>query len=249
MGMTRRAVLSGGIAAGAAVAGTWFLREEKEARAEDDREEARVDTNALAPPIMRRAAWGANEALRKPVEHYDTTVEKLVVHHTGTGNDVADWGAAVREIYEFEVANGFTDISYNFLIDPTGVVYEGRWARDYADAAVPDGEDAKARAVRGGHAFAHNPRSIGFALLGDYNAVEPSAAAIDALVRLLGWKCARWDLDPLGTGRYVPTSGSASDLPTIYPHTSVTATECPGSNVVATMDELRNRTAAFLASS
>src|SRR5258708_3800452 len=42
------------------------------------------------PPIVTRAQWGCNEALRKPGQSYNTVVEKIVVHHTVTPNNPPD---------------------------------------------------------------------------------------------------------------------------------------------------------------
>ena len=48
--------------------------------------------NWPVPPIVTRAQWGANEALRKAGLSFDQTVTKLVVHHTGTPNTITDRG-------------------------------------------------------------------------------------------------------------------------------------------------------------
>src|SRR5205823_14115989 len=42
--------------------------------------------NYPVPPIVTRAQWGCNEALRKPGQSYNSVVEKIVVHHTVTPN-------------------------------------------------------------------------------------------------------------------------------------------------------------------
>jgi hypothetical protein len=193
-----------------------------------------------APEIVTRAAWGADEG-RRGAAQYDGAVEKFVIHHTGTHNGVADWSAQVRQIYEYETSNGYSDIAYHFLVDPNGRVYEGRWSRPGGF----DGEDAHGRPVRGGHARGHNPRTIGIALLGNHVEVPPTEAALDALVGLLAWKCARWNVDPRGSGPYAG-SGGVSHLPNIVAHGQVRATECPGPLLNHLLPELRERTAARL---
>ena len=97
--------------------------------------------------------------------------------------------------------------------------------------------------TRGGH----NPRTIGVALLGDYTAREPSDAALTALVEVLAWKCARWNLDPQGESAYVLASGDTQTLPTIVPHGQIRATECPGPHLDRLVPDLRTRTAVALA--
>ncbi|MFN7929681.1 MAG: hypothetical protein U0Y68_17395 [Blastocatellia bacterium] len=59
----------------------------------------------------------------------------LLVHHTANANTATDWAAVVRAIWSFHIfTNGWSDIGYNYLIDPN-VIYEGAgaaitcWAR------------------------------------------------------------------------------------------------------------------------
>ena len=58
-----------------------------------DRGAVRTQLNWPPPPIVTRAQWGCNEALRKPGQSYNTVVEKIVVHHTVTPNNPADSAA------------------------------------------------------------------------------------------------------------------------------------------------------------
>ncbi|HEX5097519.1 MAG TPA: peptidoglycan recognition family protein [Acidimicrobiia bacterium] len=202
-----------------------------------------VGDRRLAPDIIRRAQWGADEA-RRGIAEYDAVIEKIVVHHTGTENKVASWVDQVRRIYENEVASDYRDIAYHYLVDPKGRIYEGRWARKYAADDPPDGEDERGWNVRGGHALRHNPRALGIALLGDYTKVAPTDRALDAILDVLAWKCARWHIDPVGETPYCATDGTVETLPNIVPHGQVRVTECPGPYLERALDELRDRTAA-----
>ena len=198
----------------------------------------------LGVHIVRRAEWGADESRRSGIPAYDTAVEKIVLHHTGTTNGLTDWAAQVRQIFEYETGLGYKDIAYHYLVDPNGTIYEGRWARDFPAGSTPDAEDAQGQLVRGGHALDHNSRTIGIALIGDYRFVAPSEAALASIVALLAWKCRRWQIDPLGTSQYM---GGAS-LPNICGHNSVRVTECPGPLLDQLLPSLRERTAAALGS-
>jgi len=82
--------------------------------------------NWPVPSIVTRAQWGANEALRRAGQSYDTTVQKLIVHHTASPNTVTDFAALCRGILSFETSGEYIDIAYNWLIDPHGRIYEGR---------------------------------------------------------------------------------------------------------------------------
>ena len=117
--------------------------------------------------------WEANEALRRKAT-YDARVERIVVHHTATWPSDLDFPAHVRKIYENEIASGYRDIAYHLLIDPNGVIYEGRWARNVEAGETPDGENSRGRSIRGGHARRNNDRTLGFAIIGDYSGVSPT---------------------------------------------------------------------------
>lgn len=198
------------------------------------------------PPIVTRAQWGADETKRKHQTAYDNRVHKIVVHHTATPNNVSDWAGQVRNIYDDEIARGYSDMPYHFLIDPNGAIYEGRWARDYPAGETPNGEDAQGRSVQGGHAQAHNKRTLGIALLGTYSGAPPPTAAIDALVGVLVWKCARWGIAPTEASSFRDDDGDTQILPNIVPHSQLKATECPGLATIDLLDDLRARTAAAI---
>ena len=96
-----------------------------------------VYSGALAPflgppPIIPRAAWGADEGYRfdetgeiwppeyQPVAH-------IIVHHTDTVS-FQDPVVAIRSIYYYHaVVRGWGDIGYNYLVDFMGHIYEGRF--------------------------------------------------------------------------------------------------------------------------
>ena len=200
-----------------------------------------------APPIIARAQWGANEHLRQPGQIYNANVAKIIVHHTGTPNDITDYGALARGIYTNELNNGYIDIAYNWLIDPLGHIYEGRWAQNYAPGAVHSGE-LKFHNVQGAHALYFNVDTIGIGLMGDYSQIDPSPAMISALLTLMTWKCARWGIDPLGSSAYVNSNGSrVTGLENICGHRDTYATACPGSTVEAMLPNLRAQVAARVA--
>jgi hypothetical protein len=251
--LTRRALMGGGIAAGALLAlKPWRHGRGAAAAVPTDPAAAAGGTGAGAAPgagleIVPRAAWGANEARRGPAE-YDGAVEKLVVHHTAIDDGSGNWARQVREIYESEITNGYRDIAYHYLVDPNGRIYEGRWARTYPAGVAANGEDAHGHSVRGGHTRGHNPRTLGVALLGNYNHAVPSDAALGALVDLLVWKCARWKIDPQGATKYANAHGGHETFANIVSHGHLRPTQCPGAHLDALVPNLRASTARALAS-
>ena len=247
--LTRRAALQLGAGAGAAaVVAPYLARLPGSARAFDI-SDARPAFAAVkdwpVPPIVTRAQCQANEALRKPGQIYDSTVVKFVVHHTGTPNDVTDYAGLCRGILANETSGEYIDIAYNWLIDPNGLIYEGRWARDYPAGKPHTGENGGAN-VRGAHAIYNNAHTIGIALMGTYDTIDPPAAMIESLVTLLSWKCARWGIDPLGRGSFLATNGVVENIYNICGHRDTSATDCPGQRVEPMLPAIRVKVASRL---
>src|SRR5437879_4018889 len=87
-----------------------------------------------------------------PPEFYP--IQKLICHHTATQNRDPDPAATIRSIYYYHaVTQTWGDIGYNFLVDESGRIYEGRYSRPYPTGAYPTGEDATGKGVTGAHAY------------------------------------------------------------------------------------------------
>ncbi len=192
----------------------------------------RTLAEAGAPPIIARAAWGADEAMRRRDALVASGLRLAVIHHTATANDYSPEQSAgiVRSIYEYHVLhNGWNDIGYAFLIDRYGQIFEGR----------AGGIDLP---VVGAHARGFNTGSAGIALIGNGSLEGVTAAQRASLVQLLTWRLDLAHIDPLG--RVTLTSGGNSqyragesvDLRTISGHRDLDATSCPGDLVAADLD-------------
>ncbi len=158
---------------------------------------------------MPRLSWGADESIRRGPPTYAPAVRFAIVHHTAGRNDYsrAEAAAIVKGIQLFHVqGNGWNDIGYNFLVDRFGTIYEGRFG----------GID---RNVVGAHALGFNTGSVGIALLGTYGDTKPSAAAQDAIARLIAWRLDLAHVDPTssltfvsgGSERYASGSPGAAE--------------------------------------
>jgi len=238
---SRRLLIGGGLAAGAAL--PLLSKVSLGGAAPATRSRFTTRDGWPAPWVISRAEWGANESLRigKPGADFDSTIKKLVVHHTATPNNPADPKATIRSIYQYHLSTEYLDIAYQYLIDQHGNIYEGRWSKDLAPGERPNGEDRQGRQVRGAHSTNTNTQTIGIALIGTFtNAVGPSPAAIESLVTLLAWKCARWGIDPLGAGQYL----DGRTFPNISGHRDTSSSACPGDSLHAALPEIRNRVAA-----
>ncbi len=186
-----------------------------------------------APPIITRAQWGADEALRGHGPDF-APIRRAIVHHTVTATNEPDPAGRVRAIYHYHVVNRrWSDIAYNFLVDGAGRIYEGRWARSYGPGQVHDGEDGGGHGVIGSHARGHNTGSLGIAVLGTYDGhTGPTDAALNAVAVLVAWKLGPRGVDPRAPGAFVG-------------HRDVTSTGCPGDGVHQRLPELRDRAAAL----
>jgi hypothetical protein len=191
------------------------------------------------PPIITRAQWGCNEALRKPGQSYDSVVEKIVVHHTVTPNDPSDPAAVVRSVYEYNVSGVYIDIAYHMLIDQHGQIYEGRWAQNYPPGAAHIGENSARQSVQGAATLGHNPRTFAVAMLGTFTDILPTPEAMSTLTTILTWKCARWGIDPLASTAYVNSEGGVEVFPDIIGHRSVVPTICPGDPIIGRLSSIR----------
>lgn len=191
-------------------------------------------TEVGAPPIVSRLAWGANESIRRAPPVYAPAVRFAIVHHTAGRNEYtrAEAPAIVRAIQLFHVqGNGWNDIGYNFLVDRFGTIYEGRFG----------GID---RNVVGAHAMGFNTGSVGIALIGSYGDTAPSAAAREAIARLLAWRLDLAHVDPTGlltllsSGSERYPRGVPVTLRAVSGHRDTGLTECPGDELYARLDEL-----------
>ncbi|MGW6056410.1 FG-GAP-like repeat-containing protein [Streptomyces sp. NPDC055189] len=196
------------------------------------------------PPMISRAAWGADESQVEDPPEYIDKVKAVFVHHTVGTNDYscAQSAALVRGIMAYHVeTEGWNDLGYNFLVDKCGQVFEGRGG----------GTDLP---VRGAHTYGFNGESAGIAVLGDFEgdpatnkpAGKPTRAALESVSRVAAWKLGQYEGDPSGkvtltaaddTG--VWKKGDTPSLNTISGHRDGFATACPGKNLYSKLGEIR----------
>ena len=190
-----------------------------------------TDPAFVPPPIVSRAAWGADEGLRFgrdgeeiwPPEY--APVEHVVIHHTDTAT-FADPLIAIRSIYYYHaVTRGWGDIGYNYLVDFLGNVYEGRVGGE---------------TVVAGHAAGFNEGTAGIGTIGrfDFEATTPETQA--ALVWITAW--AGRALDPFAAKPF----RDIASLPTICAHRDLNPTACPGDLLYDALPAIRDYVDAVL---
>ncbi len=209
------------------------------------------------PHIISRAEWGAapwgTNTAGCGTAPANARARLAVVHHTDTSNGYSPAQAfgIVKSIQTFEIGSrGFCDMSYNFLVDRYGQIFEGRTNSVYQTPI-------------GGHARGFNTGSIGVALIGQYQTGEPIPAAsvpgvqYNALRDLLAWKFWWNGIDALSYD-YTTSQCSSADgypncrwpegtpvvLPAIVGHQDVTKTSCPGNLAEPLLPKLRADVAA-----
>lgn len=196
---------------------------------------------AGAPKIILRRSWRANERIRRDDPDFAPTVLNTIVHHTAgaAGYSRAQSAAIVRGIQLYHVrGNGWDDIGYNFLVDRFGQVFEGRYG-------------GIERNVVGAHAQGFNTGSVGIALLGTYGSAVPSAAARNALSRLIAWRLDVAHVHPLA--RNLTVSGGnpkfRKGLPVwlraVSGHRDTGYTSCPGAGLYGQLGAIAKRASAI----
>ncbi|QIM21460.1 SpoIID/LytB domain-containing protein [Phycicoccus sp. HDW14] len=208
----------------------------------------------LAPSMITRAQWGADESLRGCGPDYNTHINGAVVHHTVNANTYSSSEAAglVRGIYAYHTrSNGWCDIGYNFLVDRFGRLYEGRFG-------------GAGRNVQGAQTGGFNSQTVGIASIGTHassvaGATTPSSTVLTTVADVIAWKAWLNGWDPrtsssftAGTGADKFSPGTKITRPRVSGHQDFSLTSCPGNLYEALLPSLRTRVAtryqAYLAS-
>lgn len=172
------------------------------------------------PSFVNRPGWGCTQIWSPST----TTVTHLIVHHAAGTNSSSDWGAVVLAIWNQHTGtNGYSDIGYNWLIAPNGVLYEGRYNSSVSN-------------VTGAHFCGTNGNTMGVCMLGDYTNITVSTAARTTLSQLLAWKACERSINALGTAVH---AGSNLTLNNISGHRDGCATQCPGNTFYPDLPAVR----------
>lgn len=116
-------------------------------------------------------------------QQYSKDIKMLVVHHTAQKvmGDARPGVERMRAIYQYHAASKrWGDIGYNYVIDETGQIYEGRAGGDNVVA---------------GHAYCNNVGTLGIAMMGNFEEEEPTQVQVKALQWLLRELADKHDID------------------------------------------------------
>ena len=115
---------------------------------------------------------------------YPEEIKKIIVHHTASTKNLDDPMQAMRDIYYYHaISRGWGDIGYNYIIDTSGNIYEGRFGGEGVIAA---------------HSGPANHGSIGIAVLGNYQSDQVPEAVTNSLNKLINLKSKIHGFNPAG---------------------------------------------------
>ncbi len=169
--------------------------------------------------------------------------KKIVIHHTAESNEkiktTGDELIVLQGIYKYHtLSNGWGDIGYNYIIGPSGIIYDGRtWWPDAIWA----------------HASRNNSESIGISLMGNFVIEEPTPEQIASLEKLLVAVSHKYKIDPYADVTFHKFNAKLASpyvqdlhLDSIVGHTDVGSTACPWKNLYALLPSIKEYVAVQL---
>lgn len=187
------------------------------------------------PDYVPRTSWGVGFSLNGDIyigPPVYTKVTHLIVHHSAGTNVSNNWAGVVAAIFDFHVnTNKWSDVGYNWLIDPNGVIYEGRGGGDN---------------VRGAHMCGYNNNSMAACLLGNFEVAQPTDAMVASLTKLFSWKACKENITPEGSSAIVSHTGFMKHISGHQDGCSPNYTQCPGQNLYVKLPELRTSTNQYI---
>lgn len=204
----------------------YFLPDEDYSMDESELPELESRMNCGLPFYTTRTGWncpsGQDFSSGNPSF---TNVSHLVIHHSAGVSVNNNWPAVVLSIWNYHrFTNGWSDIGYNFLIDPNGMIYEGR-----------GGNNGYTLDVLPAATCGSNSGTMAVCMLGNFETAELTVDALLQLESLLAWKAMDNGIDPEGEA----SLNNYGVIPNIFGHKDGCATACPGENIYDRLDEIR----------
>jgi len=214
-------------------------------RLDDDAEEVEWDLartekgqtsgKIIPPALIDRREWGADPFRGDPIPLARPSYDLITFHHAAccSAFTYQEGVAQVKGIQRFhQDGRGWSDIGYQFLLDQSGRLYQGRPFMN--PGATLDDTPILAQ---GAHVGGANTGNIGVSVLGCYHPPEGggctdvlSPAALDSLIAVLAFLSERYGVPPSK----------------IMGHRDFSSTACPGNNNYSILPEIRNRVRALL---
>lgn len=188
----------------------------------------RAGTPPAADPsaaVISRIAWGSPDGEGSPrwVPFFEEPFH-IVIHHTDAPPGPNGPAGDLRAIWSFHTfTRGWGDIGYNYVIDTSGNVYEGRAGGDLS---------------AGAHTHNFNAGALGISLIGSYQYATPPAPMLRTLQALIIRLANRYGIDTRAvvSQRGLPFRALAG-------HRDFNLTTCPGDQVYNRLPGLRDAVA------
>jgi hypothetical protein len=121
----------------------------------------------MARKVVSRGNWDAKAPKQTP-SRMSSTKDGVFIHHSVSAAPTSKEAekAEMRNLQAIAFSRGFNDISYSFVVFPSGRIYEGR-----------------GRMVEGAHTSGYNDTAYGLCAAGNYEMAKPT----DELVKSLRW--------------------------------------------------------------
>lgn len=188
--------------------------------------------NCPQPSYCDRTCWDPSGTHPEDLTPTFTIPSHIVVHHSGSNySSGQNYSQVIKSIWNYHVnTKNWDDIAYNWLIDPNGVIYEGRG----------DG-------VMGSHFSCMNSNTTGICVIGDFQSASPSTSAINKLKELLAWETTDKNINITSSSFH---NSSSLVLNHIVGHkdgnnssSSCGATVCPGTNLYNQLSSIKSSVA------
>ena len=187
-------------------------------------------TGCTQPVFQGRNDWCPSGNCPKGSNPSAINPTHIVVHHSAGQTSSSDFAAVVRSYWDYHVnSRGWADIGYNWLVDPNGVVYEGRGDR-----------------IRGAHSPCMNAIATGICFIGNYEgSTQPSSEGMQALKDMIAWDATDKDIDVNTSGYVSALDGNIQHISghrdgyDQYPNANCTSTACPGANLHNKLQSIR----------
>lgn len=185
--------------------------------------------NCDLPSYCDRLCWCPLGNCPAQTDPLYTDPTHIIVHHSAVNySPGTNYAGVVRSYWDYHVnTNGWSDIGYNWLVDPNGVIYEGR-----------------GDSVQGAHFSCMNSGTMGVCVIGDFETATPTYESITALDDLIAWEATDKEIDVLVTSYH---EASELYLYGISGHKDANSstqgcpsgTLCPGENLYILLPDIR----------
>lgn len=189
--------------------------------------------NCAIPTFCDRNCWCPNNNCPPPAAYTPTVPTHLIMHHSAGFTNYSNYAWVVAYYWDLHVnTNNWDDIGYNWLIDPNGVIYEGRGSGN-----------------QGAHFSCMNSGTLGICIIGNYQTTTPSTSAWSAAVQLLAYESCLNHIVPTDSSIHASSQLMLRHISGHRDGNSATVgcpsgTDCPGNSFYPQLDSLGNAVGA-----